>query len=85
MATTANFLKLASLIDTGGLLRESRGILGRYWTHSQNEKSKDPIASPSSENKLSALKALVCQSNAESKSHPEKLKPKTPGFTYFLH
>ena len=77
MATTADFLKLASLIDTGGLLRESRGILGRYWSHSKSEKSED--SATLSGNKLSALVALVRQSKTESSSQPAKSNSKTPG------
>jgi hypothetical protein len=52
MATTSDYLKLAHLIESGGLIRESRAILSRYWASKNIQKS---------ENKLSALAALVRQ------------------------
>lgn len=58
MATTSDYLKLAHMIESGGLIRDSRGILSRYWT---SIKVGDPSSVPAHTNKLSALAALVRQ------------------------
>lgn len=83
MSTTADYLKLAHLIDSGGLIRESRGILSRYWASIKSAESTssstDIASSSSSANKLSALAALVRQSKAQQQLDSEKsLLPVTP-------
>ncbi|KAI6190952.1 DEAD2 domain containing protein [Aphelenchoides bicaudatus] len=76
MATTVDFLKLASLIETGGLLRESRGILSRYWSHSKRETTE--VNAVSSTSSLSALVSRVRQSNVDSSAQKSKTNLNTP-------
>lgn len=83
MSSAANLLKLASLVGSeSGLLRESREILIRYWSHMK--KSEGVSSNSLSDNKLSALAALVRKSKMEPTSPTPSPTSKNPGLSIGL-
>ncbi|KAI6222652.1 putative ATP-dependent DNA helicase DDX11 [Aphelenchoides besseyi] len=74
MRTTVDFLRLAKLIETEGLLHESRAILWRWW----KEKQAGTITTTQSPgtSKLAALMAKVRQSKATENENSTIEKPK---------